>query len=216
MTPRPAARSDTDGDDGLDENCPPARSRPGAIPRRTYLLFMVRGAVALAFGVTLLAAGANLSRLTTFVAVYWIVAALLTLNWVGTRRALPHRRLALAAGLTGLVAGVALVFRELFKALLGEGLFLDFLGATAIATGVLRLSGLIHDDQLSHNAPRRRYRFVVGTLELLLGVALVTAEGGSAHGTRILLGLWGLAMGAFLLLDGFMVRRLATDAGRAK
>ncbi len=165
---------------------------------------------------TLLATGANLSRLTTFVAVYWILAALVTLRWVCARQALVHRPVALAAGVAGIVVGVAVAFRALFEALLSESAFLDFLGATAMATGVLRLSGLIHDDQLARDGPRRRYRFVVGTLEVLLGVALVTAEGGPARGTRIILGLWGLAMGTFLVLDGMMVRRMASDAGRAK
>lgn len=214
MTPKPKARGVPDRD-GLDGRHRPGPSGPGAITRRAYLVFLVRGAVALALGVTLLAAGSNLSRLTTFVAIYWVAAALLTIRWVGARPALHYRRLALLAGVTGLVAGLAVVFRVLFKALLSEAAWLDFLGATAIFTGVLRLSGLIHDDQMARDRPRRRYRYVVGTLEVLLGGALVTAEQGPSQSTRILLGIWALAMGAFLLLDGFMMRRLAANAGRA-
>lgn len=213
VTPRPADLSDSDPH-GLEEGRQPGPGGAGAVSRRAYLIFLVRGAVALALGVSLLAVGENLSRLTTFVAVYWMVAALLTIRWVGARPALPYRRLALVAGLTGLVAGLAVVFRMLFEALLSEGAFLDFLGATAMTTGVLRLSGLIHDDQMARDRPRRRYRFVVGTLEVLLGGALVTAEEGSSDATRILLGMWALAMGAFLLIDGLMVRRLAANEGR--
>jgi len=63
-------------------------------------VFVARGTVALALGVTLLFAGANLSRLTTFIALYRIVAALLTLHWVVTHRVLPHRRLTFVAGST--------------------------------------------------------------------------------------------------------------------
>jgi len=170
-------------------------------------VFHVRGTGALVLGVTLLVAGSNLSRLTTFIAVYWIVAALLTLRWVGTRRELPHRRLAFVAGVAGLVVGVAVVLRVLFNALLSEGAFLDFLGVTAVATGVLRLLGMIHDDQLARDRPRRRYRFVVGTLEVLLGVALLLAAEGATGEIRLALGMWGLATGTFLLLDALMLRR---------
>lgn len=210
---RRAAGSDSGG--ASPEGRPSGLRGPGVVPRRGYQTFFLSGAVALALGVTLLVAGANLSRLTTFVAVYWVLAALVTLRWVGSRPNLVHRPVALAAGVASLVVGLAVVFRALFEALLSGSAFLDFLGATAVVTGVLRLSGLIHDDQLARDRPRRRYRFVVGALEVLLGVTILTAEGGAAQGTRIVLGLWGLAMGTFLVLDGIMVRRRTADAGRA-
>ena len=145
-------------------------SASAASPGRAEALLLVRGAVAVSLGVLLLVAGTRLSRLTTFVAIYWIVAAVLTLRWVGERRALPHRRLAFGAGVLG---------------------------------------GLVRDDQSSQEVPRRRYRFVIGPLEVLLGLALVFVDTGSAPATR----LWGLATGTVLLLDGLMVGRLARAAG---
>ena len=108
----------------------------------------------------------------------------------------------------GLVAGIAVVLRPLLNALVSRGVLLDLLGASALATGVLRLLGMIHDDQLARDHPRRRYRFVVGTLEVLLGVALVIADQGASDQIRLALGVWGLSTGTFLLLDAFMLRRL--------
>jgi uncharacterized membrane protein HdeD (DUF308 family) len=182
-----------------------------AVPRWAYVVFVVRGAVALALGLSLLAAGANLSRLVTFVAIYWIVAAVLTLHWVAVHRVLPHRRVAFAAGLAGLVVGLAVAFRNLFQTLLSEGAFLDFLGLTAIAIGGLRLMGTIHDDQLSRDGSRRRYRFVLGTLEVVLGIALLTAEQAATDEIRLALALWALATGTFLLLDALTLRSLTRN-----
>lgn len=197
----------------------PASPRPGPsaedsgstapVPRAAYVIFLVRGAVAFVLGLTLLFAGSNLSRLTTFVAIYWIVAALMTLRWAGAQRALPHRKVAFAAAVVGIVVGVAVLFRKLLDVLFSQGLLLDFLGASAIATGVLRLLSLLHDDQLSREHPRRRYRFVVGSLEVILGVSLVVAEQGATTEIRLALALWGLATGTFLLLDAVRLRRLA-------
>lgn len=180
-----------------------------AIPRRAYRLLLVRGAVALALGIAVLLSGSKFSRLTTFVAVYWIVAALLTLRWVSGNPALPHRRIGFAAGVTALVAGMAVVFRGLLDELLSRAALLDILGVSALATGLLRMSGWFHDDQLGREHPRRRYRFVIGTLEIVLGVALFLTDEAATDQIRIALAVWGLTTGTFLLLDGLTLRRLA-------
>lgn len=204
----------TSDSDSRESSGPPAGRTPG-VSRFAYVVFVIRGAVALVLGLALLVAGANVSRLVTFVAVYWAVAGLLTLRWAGARHALPHRPVALAAGVLGLVAGVAVVLRKLFDVLLSEGAFLDFLGASAIAIGVLRLVGLLHDDQLARERPRRRYRFVLGALETILGVTLVLAEQGPTRQIQLTLAVWGLATGTFLLLDALRLRSLVKHPDRA-
>jgi len=211
---RPAA--DVDGPEDTSADRPPVGDpRSSApLPRWAYVVFVARGTVALALGVSLLFAGANLSRLTTFVAIYWIVAALLTLHWVVVHRVVPHRRLAFVAGTLALVAGLAVVLRSVIHALVGDGLLLDLLGASAMAIGILRLLGTIHDDQLAQDHPRRRYRFVVGTLEVLLGVALLLADKGGTDQIRLALSIWGLSTGTFLLLDALMLRRASRAHGR--
>ena len=107
-----------------------------------------------------------------------------------------------------------MVLRSVIHALVGDGLLLDLLGASAIAIGGLRLSGTIHDDQLALDHPRRRYRFVVGTLEVLLGVNLLLADEAATDQIRIALSIWGLLTGTFLLLDALMLRRATRTDGR--
>lgn len=181
--------------------------RPGALRRQGYRLFVARGVVALSLGITLLATGSNLDRLTTFIAAYWIAAALLTLRWVGVHRAMVRRPLALAAGTFALVAGLAVILRHVLDALVSRGVLLDVLGASAIAIGLLRLAGMIHDDQLAADRPRLRYRVMAGTLEVLLGIALVVTETSPSDETRLVVGAWALTMGSFLILDALEMRR---------
>lgn len=177
--------------------------------RRATRVLLVRGVMALVLGLTLLVEGWNLSRLTTFIAVYWILAALVTLRWVGVHRELPHRPVGVIAGAIGLVVGLVVLVRPLIDELVSDGVLLDILGASAIVTGVLRLSGLIHDDQVVRDHPRARYRFVVGTAEVLLGVVVMLSDKGATDVIRFTASVWGLATGTFLLLDAAMLRRSA-------
>ena len=173
---------------------------------RGYRSLLVRGAAAALLGILLLFSGATLSRLTTFVAAYWILAALLTMRWARANPFEAHHRLTLAAGVAALAAGLAVVLRPLYSSALSVTAFLDLLGATAMAMGLLRIAGWIHDDQIGGHRTRRRYRFVLGTLEVLLGVALVLATEGASDQVRVALGLWGILTGSFLLLDAYTLR----------
>ena len=184
----------------------------GGLPSWAFWVFVIRGSVALALGVALLLAGDVLSKLGTFVAVYWIIAALLTLHWAAHHRSVPGWRVGGAAGLVGLVVGVMFLFRELLNTFIDEGLLLDLLGLSALAMGVVRLLGGFHDDQMAGDSPRLRYRVVVGALDIVLGLALLVASETSASQIRLALGVWGLLTGTFLLLDALRLRRLGSPS----
>jgi len=179
----------------------------GELPRWTYWVFLARGCFALALGIALLATGAGLTMLGNFMAVYWIVGAVLTLRWAVGHREVAGHRLGAIAGLIGIVAGSLVLLRELVKELVGQGYLLDLLGLSAIATGLLRLSGAFRDDQLASGSPRVRYRFVVGTLDVGLGVALVLVSEDTLSTVRLALAAWGLLTGTFLVLDAIRLRR---------
>jgi uncharacterized membrane protein HdeD (DUF308 family) len=182
-------------------------SRP--VTRRAYYVYLVRATFALALGVALLLTGSGLSNLATDIAVYWIVAAVITLRWVGVHREAGGRRIGFFAGGLALVAGVALALRHPLSGLFSEAALLNFFGATAIAMGLLRLSGRLHDDQLGEEDPRRRYRIVAGLLDVVLGVVLLTASDRTSTGIRLAVAAWALSTGTLLLLDGLMLRRFA-------
>ena len=81
-----------------------ARPRPGPespsqpLSRRAYYVYLARATFALALGVALLLSGSGLSNLATFIAVYWILAAVVTLRWVGVHHEVKGRRSGLLAG----------------------------------------------------------------------------------------------------------------------
>ena len=177
------------------------------LPSWIFWVFVVRGSVALALGVALLLSGDLVSNLGTFVAVYWIIGALLTLRWVAQHRSAPGWRVGGLAGLVGVVVGIMFLVRELLYTFIEEGLLLDLLGLSAVAMGLLRLLGGFHDDQIAGDRPRLRYRVVVGTLDIVLGVALLIGSATSASQIRLALGVWGLLTGTFLLLDALRLRR---------
>jgi uncharacterized membrane protein HdeD (DUF308 family) len=181
------------------------------LPTFVVWVFLIRGSAALFLGVAALAADVDLSRLGTYVAVYWVVAALLTLRWALGSEAEPGRRIAIAAGAIGLAAGVMVLLRKPLSGFVDEGLLLDLLGASATATGLLRLFGRFHDDQLESMRPRMRYRVGIGALEIALGLTLILADEGSAPSIRIALGVWGLVTGTFLILDGLWIRRIRRE-----
>jgi uncharacterized membrane protein HdeD (DUF308 family) len=179
------------------------------LPSWAFWLFLVRGAVALGLAAALLLSDAGVSRLGSFVAVYWLVGALLTLRWAVRNRRSSGSGLGGIAGLSGLVIAIAALVRHLIHHLVGQGLLIDLLGLSAVAMGLLRLVGAFHDDQVGGDAPRRRYRTIIGTLDLVLGLALLSADDKSAAQIRITLGAWGLLTGTFLVLDAITLRRLA-------
>jgi len=184
------------------------------LPTFAVWMFLIRGSAALVLGIAALASDVDLSRLGTYVAVYWIVAALLTLRWAAGGDAERGRRLAVAAGTVGLAAGTMVLLRKPLSQLFDDGLLLDLLGSSAIATGLLRLFGRFHDDQLEDMRPRMRYRIGIGALEITLGLTLILADEESASTIRIALGVWGVVTGAFLLLDGLWIRRMRHEQER--
>jgi hypothetical protein len=93
------------------------------------------------------------SNLGTFVAVYWIIGAVLTLRWVAQLRSAPGWRVGSVAGLIGVVVGIMFLVRELLHTFIEEGLLLDLLGLSAVTMGLLRLLGGFHDDQIAGDEP---------------------------------------------------------------
>jgi uncharacterized membrane protein HdeD (DUF308 family) len=178
------------------------------VSRRAYYIYLARATFALALGVALLLSGSGLSNIAGFISVYWILAAVVTLRWVGAHREAEGRRIGLMAGGLALAAGIALALRHPLQAVFSQEVLLDFFGVTAITMGVLRLWGKLHDDQLGEDDPRRRYRVVAGLLDVVLGIVLLTASDRTSTGIRFAVAAWALSTGTLLLLDGLILRGL--------
>jgi uncharacterized membrane protein HdeD (DUF308 family) len=182
-----------------------ARAGP---PARGWWLILVRGLVALCLGSALLVAGAGQSRLATFIGIYWLLGAVLTIRWVMRSGSVAGRRVgALAAGI-GAVSALALLARQPLDDVVGTGVLLDLVGAGAIATGAMRLLGGFRDDQLADERHRKRNSMLVGALDIGLGTTLILTSDATSTWVRFLAATWGLVGGTLLLVGALRVRRL--------
>ena len=188
------------------------RTNPSA---RGWSLTFVRGLVALCLGGALLVAGVGQSRLATFIGMYWLLGAVLTIRWVLRSPGVPGRRLGTLAAGIGALTAVALLARSPLDNVISTGVLLDLVGAGAIATGAMRILGGFRDDQLAHEQPRRRTNMLVGALDVGLGIALILTSDSTSTSVRFLAAAWGLVGGTLLLVDALRLRRFARTSAEA-
>jgi uncharacterized membrane protein HdeD (DUF308 family) len=175
---------------------------PDPTPRGWWLTF-ARGLVALCLGGALLAAGVGQSRLATFIGVYWLLAAAITIRWVAGSSDVPGRRLGGLAAAIGAVTAVTLLARRPVHDVVGTGALLDLVGAGAIATGALRMAGGFRAD----GRARERDGALVGALDIGLGLALIVTSDATSAWVRFVAAAWGLVGGTLLLADALRLRR---------
>jgi hypothetical protein len=94
---------------------------------RLWWIFLLRGIAGLLLGVSVLIGAEHRKGLATFIAVYWLVGAVLTIRWVLANRWRPGSRLALAAAIAGTIAaGLVLTVDVLGRAVPERFTFLSF------------------------------------------------------------------------------------------
>ena len=180
-----------------------------------WWLTFVRGLVALCLGGALLLAGAGQSRLATFIGIYWLLGAVLTIRWVLRSRVAPGRRLGVLAAGIGAASALALLARSLINDVVGTALLLDLVGAGAIATGAMRMLGGFRDNQLAEERTRKRDSMLLGVLDVGLGIALILASDETSKWVRLLAAAWGLVGGTLLLVEALGLRRSARTSAEA-
>lgn len=187
--------------------------RARSIERATRLwwVFLLRGIAGLLLGISVVLGSENTEMLASFIAAYWLVGALLTIRWVLANRWRPGSRLGLAAALTGVVAASFVLVRTVFEDVGPARFTLVTLGVAAALTGVLRLFGAFHDDDESVVVRWRWKRILLGSLEVALGVLLMFLQDFTPL-LIVVVGVWGVAGGAVLLLDALKLRELARSS----
>ena len=180
---------------------------PMSATPRGWWLSLARGLVALFLAGALLVAGADQSRLATFIAVYWLFGAVLTLRWALGSQETAGRRLGVLAAMIGTLAAVAILARKPISEAVGTEVVLDIVGMSALAIGILRILGAFREDAPTEQRPPRRDRVVVGALDACLGIALIVTRDATSPWIRFLVAAWGLAAGTFLVLDALQRRR---------
>jgi uncharacterized membrane protein HdeD (DUF308 family) len=169
---------------------------------------VARGLMAIALGLALAFNGERApAALVKFMGVYWILNGIITLR-VAAEAA--RRRLAIAAGATGIVTGATVLLANV-----GTTFLLAILGVVIALTGLAHLLGGFEIADVSG----RRWRpgVPLGVLELGLGATLVLTSEHSGSLSTWLASAWALVGGTVLVLDAFAMRRrlLAVPSGEA-
>jgi uncharacterized membrane protein HdeD (DUF308 family) len=179
--------------------------RPGVLAR-FWWISVARGAVALVLGIAMILAGESRSAITSFIGAYWLLGGLLT-----TRIALAIRwrrgsQLGLTAGVVGVVAALLVLLRERVSSIVEPTTLVALLGISAILMGLLRVLGAFELQRRTG----RRWTFgglALGSVEIVLGVALLATDAPEARAVHVAAAAWALIGGALLLFEGLRLRR---------
>jgi len=174
---------------------------------RFWWITVARGSLAFLLGVMALFTGTSSQTLANFIAIYWLIGGSLSLRWALGVRWRRGTRLALAAGVSAIAFATIVLFRELLDDVIDPEAFVRVLGVASVLTGALRVVGAFEVERRTG----RRWTLgglALGSVEILLGLALLSLEVFDPREVAVLIGVWGLVGGTLLLIDGFRVRRL--------
>jgi uncharacterized membrane protein HdeD (DUF308 family) len=174
---------------------------------RFWWIGVIRGAIALALGLSALLASGSPERLATFLALYWLAGGVVTLRLAWAIRPSIGFRLASVAGVVAITAALLVVLREFLSGVVSPARMIDVLGIAAVAMGTLRVVGAFEIER------RTGHRWsigglVLGGLELGTGILLISTDTQS-RAVTITVGAWALASGTLLIAEAVRARRRA-------
>ena len=164
---------------------------------------VVRGVMAIVLGLALaLHHNRAPAALANFMGVYWVLNGVVTVRGGMALEGL-RRRVALAAGLIGVVTGAVVLLVNVDTTFL-----LSILGVVIALTGIAHLLGGFELADMSG----RRWRpgVPLGILEVGLGTTLVLTSGVGGSVSTWLASAWALVGGIVLVSDALVIRRRLT------
>ena len=181
------------------------RRRSLRTPRPMTLVWITvgRGVMAIALGLALaLHHNRAPSALANFMGVYWILNGMVTFR-VGMAVKGPRRRVALVAGVIGVLTGAVVLLVNVDTTFL-----LSILGVVIALTGIMHLLGGFELADMSG----RRWRpgVPLGILEVGLGATLVLTSGAGGSLSTWLASAWAILGGIVLVSDALYIRRRLT------
>lgn len=164
---------------------------------------IVRGALAIFLGLALfLDPDRSRPMLANFMGVYWLLSGVVSLRWGTAVR--PMRRLAIIAGVIGVLAGLMVVSRLLLQDFVGEVLIFNLIGFIMVLTGLLHVFGGFRTDNLSRSVTWGS--FILGIFEIVLGTLLITTTAGFSPAIHLVISIWAFIGGFMILADAWRLR----------
>jgi uncharacterized membrane protein HdeD (DUF308 family) len=182
------------------------KSRLGVL----FGITLVRGCLVIILGLSLIFIPEKTKgMLFNFMGMFWLMAGI-----VSVRQEFHNRghRLLLAAGFIGVLAGIAVVTRNLTRHYVDEFWVMELLGAVILLTGILHILGGFQIGGRSMHG-RTTLSIILGVFEVIFGGALMIFQGGPSpilYGIAI---IWALLGGILLLTDALRQYRASKSAG---
>ena len=178
--------------------------------RILFWITLFRGFLAIILGLTIfLIPEKTKAMLFNFMGMFWMMAGI-----AGVRQEFHKRghRLVLAASFLGVLAGIAVLTRNLTREYLEEFWVMEILGAVILLTGILHILGGFQIGGKAMHA-RTELSIFLGVFEVILGGVLLLFQGSPSpilYGIAI---IWALFMGIFLLGDALRQYRQSKSGG---
>lgn len=164
---------------------------------------MVRGTFAILLGLALfLVPDKSRPMLVNFMGIYWLVSGVVSLRWGTATR--PVRRLAIIAGVIGVLAGLMVIIRLLLVGFVGEELIFNLIGFIMLLTGLLHVFGGFRTDNLSRSVTWGS--ILLGIFEIILGALLIITAVGFSPIIHLAISIWAFIGGFIILADAYRLR----------
>lgn len=182
-----------------------AESGDGGGRRRSvgFWVTLFRGILAAFLGVALIIQPDKARPiLVNFMGMFWLASGIMSLRWGGF--GLRAKRLSMAAGVVGILAGALVLSRGLTRGLLGETLVISILAGVMVLTGIIHAVGGFRTEE-----DGRRWSWtslILGIFEIVLGVLLLTSPLDPGPFVYLAAVVWAF-VGAFMLLGDALRQR---------
>jgi len=175
-----------------------------------FWITLIRGFMVILLGLSLIFIPEKTkAMLFNFMGLFWLMAGI-----VIVRQELHNRghRLVLAAGIIGVLAGIAVVTRNITRQYVDEFWVVEVLGAVIILTGILHILGGFQIVGWSMHG-RTALSVMLGLFEVFLGGALMLLQGGQSPILYTIATIWAMLGAIFLLSDAYRQYRETKSAG---
>ena len=175
-----------------------------------FWVTLARGIFAISLGLALFVDPDKTGpMLANFVGMYWLVSGILSIRWGASgERA---RGLPLVAGVVGVLAGIAVLTRNVSLGLISEIAVLYLLGTVILLTGVLHMVGGFRTGE-DRSRQWSWGSFLLGLFEIVLGAMVIIEPFERGRIVNIAVGAWAFIAGALLIGGALRIRAQALRA----
>jgi uncharacterized membrane protein HdeD (DUF308 family) len=176
-----------------------------------FVITLIRGILAVSLGVMLLFQPEKTRpMLANFMGMFWLVSGIFSLRWGASgERA---QRVAIIAGVVGVLAGISMLTRGLMVAWIREDILLSLLGVVILLTGILHAFGGFQTGKA-----HRRFMLtslLLGAFEIVLGFVLIVEPMGRSYAFYLIVSIWALIGGFILITNAILLRRAHKESER--